>query len=45
MTLAKKSSVRIEASIKVSSAENGVIFGCIVFDTTKVTVDENIVVL
>jgi len=45
MTLAPKQSQRIEASIKVSSTENGVIFGNIVYDTTGATSDKNIVVM
>lgn len=45
MTLAPKQSTRIEASIKVSSTENGVIFGNIVYDTTGATSDKNIVVM
>eukprot|EP01084_Bolivina_argentea_P194264 333283_1 len=45
MTLAPKQSKRIEASIKVSSTENGVIFGNIVYDTTGATSDKNIVVM
>ena len=45
MTLAPKQSSRIEASIKVSSTENGVIFGNIVYDTTGATSDSNIVVM
>merc|ERR1712154_638355 len=36
---------RIEASIKVSSTENGVIFGNIVYDTTGAASDKNIVVM
>merc|ERR1711997_440784 len=45
LTLARKQSQRIEASIKVSSTENGVIFGNIVYDTTGATSDKNIVVM
>jgi len=45
MTLAPRQSTRIEASIKVSSTENGVIFGNIVYDTTGATADRNIVVM
>eukprot|EP00484_Ammonia_sp_Unknown_P017518 CAMPEP_0197040008 /NCGR_PEP_ID=MMETSP1384-20130603/16759_1 /TAXON_ID=29189 /ORGANISM="Ammonia sp." /LENGTH=1091 /DNA_ID=CAMNT_0042470691 /DNA_START=39 /DNA_END=3314 /DNA_ORIENTATION=- len=44
-TLAAKQSSRVEASIKVSSTENGVIFGNIVYDTTGATSDKNIVVM
>jgi len=44
-TLAPQQSQRVEASIKVSSTENGVIFGNIVYDTTGATSDNNIVVM
>ena len=45
ITLAPKQSSRIEASIKVSSTENSVIFGNIVYDTTGANSDKNIVVM
>ncbi|ETO07513.1 coatomer subunit beta [Reticulomyxa filosa] len=45
VTLAANASIKIQASIKVSSTENGVIFGNIVYDTTGATTDKNIVVM
>ena len=40
-----RGSEKVEASIKVASTENGVIFGNIVYDMTGATTDRNIVVM
>lgn len=43
--LASRQTKRLQASIKVSSTESGVIFGNIVYDTTGASGDRNIVVM
>jgi len=43
--LASRQTKRLQASIKVSSTESGVIFGNIVYDTTGASSDRNIVVM
>ena len=44
-TLAPKKLKKLSTSIKVSSTENGVIFGNIVYNKTGATIDNNIVVM
>jgi len=45
VTMAPNATVRVQASVKVSSTQNNVIFGNIVYDTTGATTDNNIIVI
>ena len=45
LTLAPHDFANIKASVKVTSTENGIIFGNIVYDVTGATSDRNCVVL